>query len=107
MYIFIALLAWWTFSVALTFRKGIFIERLQNANPVLFMLPRWMSTAILIFLMLIIAPYVMRGPFVFVYQWWKLRCVARRIRKMAAGKDPELNEKLKSIADGLDEIAKT
>lgn len=110
MYIFIGLLAWWAFSVALTFRKGVFVERLRNELPVLFMLPRWMSVSVLIFAMLIIAPYVMREPFILirdVWMNWKLKRIARRIRKMSAGKDSELSEKLKTVADGLDEIAKT
>lgn len=110
MYIFIALFAWWAFSVAIVFRKGVFVERLRNEMPVLFMLPRCLSVNILIFAMLIIAPYVMREPFLLIWNtWmnWKLKRIAKRIRKMSNGKDPELNKKLKDVADGLDEISKT
>lgn len=106
MYIFIALFAWWALSVALAFRKGVFVERLRQELPVLFMLPRWMSTALLIFAMLIIAPYVMREPFVFIHQWWKLKMFARKFRKMSKGKDPELKQKLEKVAKGLDELSK-
>jgi uncharacterized membrane protein YhdT len=103
------LFAWWAFSVALAFRKGRFVKYLQQEAPVLFLLPHWLSTVILIFAMLIIAPYVMLEPFSFVRElWlnWKLRMVAARTRKMSKGQNSELKNLFEKLADGLDDIAK-
>lgn len=111
--IFAALFIWWMVSVALAFRKGIFVEQLQRDLPMLFMIPRWMSIGALLLCMLIIAPYVMLEPFKVVRQIWrswiqrrKLKMISRGIRKMAKSKDAEVNELLTKAADDLDELTK-
>jgi len=111
--IFAALFIWWMVSVALAFRKGIFVEQLQRDLPMLFMIPRWMSIGALLLCMLIVAPYVMLEPFKVVRQIWrswiqrrKLKMISRGIRKMAKSKDAEVNELLTKAADDLDELTK-
>ena len=103
--IILALFAWWCICVGFVFRKGVFVERLRNEMPVLFMIPPWMSVTILIILMLIIAPYIMFIPFKETWRYIKLRRMAKRIRKMSAGRNPELENELKDIANKIDDIA--
>lgn len=97
-YIILFLFTWWAFSVVLTFRSGIFVKRLQEEIPVLFMLPQWLSIFLLIFVMAVIAPYVMTAPVKLARRWILLRLIAWRVRRMAMGKEAGLSGELKSIS---------
>jgi predicted neutral ceramidase superfamily lipid hydrolase len=103
-YIILFLVTWWAFSVVLTFRSGIFVKRLQDEIPVLFMLPQWLSISLLIFIMAVIAPYVMTAPVKLARRWILLRLIAWRVRRMARGKDAGLSGELKSISKQITKL---
>ncbi len=112
-YFLIGLLVYWALSVALAFRKGIFVSQLREAVPQLFILPPWMRACILFLVFIIAAPMAFKEPILYIREWWmnrKLGKVARGIRKMSKDKslngNPEFAADLKKIADGLDELSK-
>lgn len=111
-HLLIGLLIYWTLCVALAFRKGIFVNQLREALPQLFILPAWMRACIMFLVFIVMAPMVLKEPFVYLrhqYMNMKLRRITRGIRKMSKDKavqNQELASDLSKIADNLDEISK-
>jgi len=105
---FLIFFIWWAIGTALLFSPSFFKEAKERIAILTFSKNKSYAVLILLLISVAIFPLPMLAPFAWAWDKIKelifkitLRIWARRIAKMAKGKDGALSDRLKEIADKM------
>lgn len=108
-YILLFLFAWWALSIALVVSNDALINKIKSEVPMLPVFPVWAQSAALI-VALSLDRRTMAQPFysaINLYLNYRLKKIARRIKKAASHRNDEVGEMLRSLAEDVERISKT
>jgi len=108
-YILIGLFAWWALSIALVVSNDVLINKIRREVPMLPMFPVWAQSVALI-VALSLDRRTMAQPvysLINLYLNYRLKKIAKRIKKAASHRNDEVGEHLRSLAEDVERISKT